>query len=151
MPRRRAGSRRPRASTAPSSSRGPPSGDKSDAEVARAAAAIGDRLLDRARRTPDNPHLLPQATAHYRAALAHEPTARSAGDLFARVRDKLAAIDRMTRLGVAKPAAKPAIPPAVAKAPPPPAAPPRVPTLPTPRRIMFGPDGVEIRHADTPE
>lgn len=125
-------------------------GEKSDTEYARAAARNGDRLLDRARQSPDNPHLLTQAVAHYRAALAHEPTARNAGDLFAGVRDKLAAIDRMTRPGVAKPAAKPTLPSAVAKATPPvapPVAPPVLPTPATPQRIMFGPDGVEIRRA----
>ena len=118
-------------------------GEKTDAEYALAAATTGDQLLDRARQSPDNPHLLRQAAAHYRAALAHEPTAWNAGDLFASVRDKLAAIDRMNRPGVAKPTPKPVIPPAVVKAPPPVEAPP--PVIETPRRIMFGPDGVEIR------
>ena len=121
-------------------------GEKTDAEYARAAAMTGDKLLDRALQAPDNPHLLRQAAAHYRAALAHEPTARNAADLFASVRDKLSAIDRMNRPGVAKPTPKPTLPPAVVKAPPPPVeAPP--PVIDTPRLIMFGPDGVEIRRA----
>jgi hypothetical protein len=124
-------------------------GEKSDAEYALAAATNGDKLLDRARRSPDNPHLLRQAAAHYRAALAHEPTARNAGDLFSGVRDKLAAIDRMNRPGVAKPTPKPSLPPAVVKAPPPIEAP--KPVAATPRQIMFGPDGVEIRHAGVQE
>jgi hypothetical protein len=124
-------------------------GEKTDAEYARAAATTGDRLLDRARRTPDNPHLLRQAAAHYRAALAHEPTARNAGDLFSGVRDKLAAIDRMNRPGVAKPTPRPSLPPAVVKVPAPVGAP--QPVAETPRRIMFGPDGVEIRQVGPQE
>jgi len=118
--------------------------DRADTEFARVAALAGDRLLDRARQSPDNPHLLRQAVAHYRAALAHEPTAREAGDLFAAVRNKLAEIARLDRPGVAKPTPKTALPPAIVKAPP---IPETAPVVRTPRSIMVGPDGVEIRRS----
>jgi hypothetical protein len=124
--------------------------DRADREFARVAAAAGDRLLDRARQSPDNPHLLRQAAAHYRAALAHEPTARDAGDLFAAVREKVAALDRaiarLDRPGVAKPTTKTALSPAIVKAPPTPEPPP-TPVVKTPRLMMVGPDGVEIRRS----
>ena len=125
--------------------------EKSDLAFARVAAGTGDRLLDRARQSPDNPHLLRQAAAHYRAALAHEPTARDAGDLFAAVRVKVAGLDReiarLDRPGITKPKATP--PPSIVKTPAPIVKP---ITLPTPavapsELIMVGPDGVEIRRA----
>ena len=118
--------------------------DRADREFARVAALAGDRLLDRARQSPDNPHLRRQAAAHYRAALAHEQTVRNAGDLFAAVHDKLAEIARLDRPGVAKPTPKTARPPAVVKAP---AIPETAPVVKPPQSVMFGPDGVEIRRS----
>ena len=125
--------------------------ETSDKEFARVAAVTGDRLLDRARQSPDNPHLLRQAAAHDRAALAHEPTVSDAGELFAAVSQKLTRLDReIARLGkpgVTKPASKTTLSPAIVKAP----APMRKPetaapiVAPTPEAIMVGPDGVEIR------
>ena len=114
--------------------------DKADSEFARVTAAMGDRLLDRARQSPDNPHLLRQAAAHYRAALAHEPTVRDADDLFAAVREKLAGLDReIAALAKAKP--KTTSPAAVVRTP---AARPFEPAA-AREPIMFGPDGAEIR------
>ncbi len=73
--------------------------DKSDAgmdlRLARQASQAGDYLLDRARKTTDNRHLLEQAAQHYRACLAHEPTARGAGSLFTEVRARLAQVERL--------------------------------------------------------
>ena len=123
--------------------------EKSDREFAGVAAATGDRLLDRARQSPDNPHLLRQAAAHYRAALTHEPTVRDAADLFADVRVKLIKLDReIARLdqpGVARPTVSPTIvkAPLVKRETPAPVVAP--PVAVRPEAIMVGPDGVEIR------
>ena len=129
--------------------------EKSDLAFARAAASTGDRLLDRARQSPGNPHLFRQAAAHYRAALAHEPTARDGGELFAAVREKLVGLDREVarcdRPGVAKPTTT--LPHAIVKGPMPTAKPAKPapitapPVVLPPELIMVGPDGVEIRRA----
>ena len=127
-----------------------PSDEKSDREFARVAVATGDHLLDRARQSPNDPHLLRQAAAHYRAALTHEPTVRDA-DLFAAVRAKLTGIDREIALLDRPGVAKPTLPLATVKAPAPVVKPKTPAPVTTPRvavrpeRIMVGPDGVEIR------
>ena len=122
--------------------------EKTDREFARGAAATGDRLMDRARQSPDNPHLLRQAAAHYRAALTHEPTVRDAGDLFSTVRVKLTRLDReidlIDRPGLAKPTPQTTVEAPVVK----PMTPAPVVIPPVAAKaegIMVGPDGVEIR------
>ena len=135
--------------------------EKSDREFARMAADTGDRLLNRARQSPYNPHLLRQAAAHYRAALTHEPTVRDAGDLFVMVRVKLIRLDleiaRLDRPGVAKPTTRASVPPAIVKTPsavvkpklPAPFV--SLPVIAKPEATMFGPDGVEIRRVGPSE
>jgi hypothetical protein len=66
-----------------------------DVVLARIAAECGNHLFEKARHSPDNPHLLPQAAQHYRACLAHEPTSPDAGSLF---RDARARLDQIERL-----------------------------------------------------
>ena len=128
--------------------------EKTDREFARGAASTGDRLMDRAKQSPDNPHLLRQAAAHYRAALTHEPTVRDAGDLFSTVRVKLTRLDReinlLNRPGVTKPALQTIVKAPVVK----PITPAPVVIPPVAAKaegIMVGPDGVEIRRVGPPE
>ncbi len=128
--------------------------EKTDREFARGAAATGDRLMDRAKQSPDNPHLLRQAAAHYRAALTHEPTVRDAGELFSTVRVKLTRLDReialLNRPGVAKPTPRTIFETPVVK--PIPSAPVVIPPVAAKAEgIMVGPDGVEIRRVGPPE
>ena len=126
------------------------SGDeKFDLVCAGGAAATGDRLVNRARQSPDNPHLLRQAAAHYRAALAYEPTVRDADGLFASVRSKLIGLDReivrLDRPGVVKPTLPPAVVETLVSKPETPAPVVLPPVAVRPEAIMVGPDGVEIR------
>jgi hypothetical protein len=75
------------------------------------AAECGNALLEKARKEPDNPHLLAQAAAHYRACLAHEPTTRSSAALFAEVRKKLEQVERLQarRRATPRPAPSPLV------------------------------------------
>ncbi len=126
-------------------------GSASGALLARLAAECGNHLFARLDKEPDNPHLLNQAAAHYRACLAHEPTTRDDA-LFAAVRKKLQQVERLQARLRADQAPAPKSAPAkrVETRPAPPPSPPEE-AAPAPAKKageesrMVGPDGVSYR------
>src|SRR5262245_14600400 len=93
-----------------------PGSDAGDLLLARIARDCGDHLLARAGSAPGDARLLNQAAHHYRACLAHAPSAGEGDPLFAGARRSLARVEGL--LAEARPAAKrpvPAEPPARAK------------------------------------
>jgi hypothetical protein len=119
-----------------------------DLLLARIAAECGNHLFEKAVRSPENTRLANQAALHYRACLAHEPTARDAGNLFRDVRARLEQLDRLQARRD-----RPAAEPKAAVKPPQSESKPVVQEKPAPEQpaaekdepLMVGPDGVTYR------
>jgi hypothetical protein len=120
-------------------------GDGTDLLLARIANESGTFLLSKA---AGDARRLRQAAAHFRACLAHEPTA-GAGTLFADARRNLEQAERLLA-AANRPAPAPVAPAAperkAAAVSPPPA--PAAAVRPEP--VMVGPDGVIYRRAEEP-
>lgn len=121
-----------------------PVSDDTQTRLARLAAEAGRELLELARKQPDNPRLLEQAAAHFRACLSHESDATDAS-LFREARSRLAQIEKQ----LATPPAPLAphteeLPPPLREAPTPPVAAAPTPTT-NDEPLMVTPEGVPIR------